>query len=130
MKIYEIPAVVAGASLLLGVAAVLSLGCTSANRALPVASVRSGCPSDKIKVIKQDGHDLVLEVCGQYEDWRWNALNGWEYDKPSPEQPLSPPMDGHAHGVPDDPGARQGGGDVRGQGLEDTVPDVTARDGS
>ncbi|MBW2454919.1 MAG: thrombospondin type 3 repeat-containing protein [Deltaproteobacteria bacterium] len=80
----------------------LAAGCVTPKRAFPVAALRSGCESSNIEVVKHDVHDLVLNVCGTYEDWRWHALNGWEYVGPSAEQPLAAPLDGDQDGVPDD----------------------------
>ncbi|MEQ9317919.1 MAG: hypothetical protein RIF41_02130, partial [Polyangiaceae bacterium] len=55
---------------------VLTTGCVSGTRAVPSASLRSGCKADAIEVVSQSGHDLVLDVCGTHESWRWHALNG------------------------------------------------------
>jgi hypothetical protein len=90
---------------LLTVAALLALtstACVSGKKAFPIASQRSGCASDKIEVVKQEGSEVTLNVCGTYEDWRWNALNGWEYVRAAGNQPLATPMDSDGDGVPDD----------------------------
>ena len=78
----------------------LATGCVSGKKAFSAASLRSGCKSKQIEVIKQDGHDLVLNVCGVYEDWNWHAFNGWQYVGPSANQPAPPDSDGD--GVNDD----------------------------
>ena len=80
----------------------LVTGCVSGTRAVPSASLRSGCEADAIEVVSQDGHDLVLDVCGTYESWRWHALNGWEYVGMASSQPLRGPVDADADGVPDE----------------------------
>jgi hypothetical protein len=80
----------------------LLTGCISGERAKPNAALRAGCEPDNIQVIDQDGHDLVLDVCGTHENWRWNALNGWEYVGMASTQPVSGPVDADADGVPDD----------------------------
>jgi Thrombospondin type 3 repeat len=79
----------------------LLTGCVSGQKALPTAAQRSGCEPEKIEVVDQDGHELVLNVCGTHENWRWNALNGWEYVSMAAEQPLRGPLDADADGVPD-----------------------------
>ena len=89
-------------------------GCVAGANAIPLATARSGCGQSAgggaaamlgvagggggVKVIKQDGHDVVLEVCGTYEKWKWHAWNGWEYVGPADEQPE--PEDGDGDGVP------------------------------
>lgn len=80
----------------------LLAGCVSGTRAVPSASLRSGCAADAIDVVSQDGHDLVLDVCGTHESWRWHALNGWEYVGMAGAQPVRGPIDVDADGVPDD----------------------------
>jgi hypothetical protein len=85
-----------------GMLLLLSAGCVSAKKAFPLAAHRSGCKPDRIEVVKQDGHDTTLNVCGVYEDWHWHALSGWEYVGPSSEQPLEQTMDRDMDGVPDD----------------------------
>ncbi len=87
---------------LVGCLLLAPLGCVSGGKAKAYAAVRSGCKADNIEMVRQDGHDLVLNVCGVYEDWRWHAFNGWEYLGPSAEQPLAGPMDADRDGVPDD----------------------------
>jgi outer membrane protein OmpA-like peptidoglycan-associated protein len=77
-------------------------GCVTADRAKPYAALRSSCPPDKIEVIEQNDSDAILDVCGVYEDWHWNAFNGWGYVGPSARQPVSGPVDGDGDGVPDD----------------------------
>ena len=74
----------------------LTTGCVSGTRAVPSASRRSGCKADAIEVVSQSGHDLVLDVCGTHESWRWHALNGWEYVGMASTQPLRAPR----HGTP------------------------------
>ncbi|MBI4702090.1 MAG: OmpA family protein [Deltaproteobacteria bacterium] len=86
---------------LLSVAALGAAACTTYQRAVPYASLRSGCPEDKIKLVRESGHDIVLDVCGVYEDWRWNAINGYEYVGRSAVQPVRPPADADRDGVPD-----------------------------
>jgi hypothetical protein len=66
----------------------LATGCIAGSKAKPAAAYRSGCPADKIQVVKQERHDLVLDVCGVHEDWRWHAFNGWEYVGPATTQPV------------------------------------------
>jgi len=76
-----------------------STGCVAGAKAIPNASFRSQyqggpkCEGKDIKVVRQDGHALVLDVCGTYEDWKWSALNGWLYVGPSAEQPVKAPVD-------------------------------------
>jgi hypothetical protein len=80
----------------------LGAGCVSGAKATPAAALRSGCEASKVEVVRQEGHDVVLNVCGVYEDWRWHPLNGWEYSGPSSEQPLRAPVDADFDGVPDE----------------------------
>src|SRR5690606_9926438 len=89
-------------SLVAGVATLLLAGCVSGKKAVSLASYRSGCSPAKIEVVKQDGHDVVLSVCGVHEDWRWQPLSGWEFVGTAAQQPTMEPMDGDADGVPDD----------------------------
>ena len=93
--------------------ATLAAGCVSGSKAKPAAALRSGCDASDIQIVSSDGHDVVLNVCGVHEDWRWHALNGWEYVGPAAEQPLreplpapplpiqAPPADTDHDGVPD-----------------------------
>jgi hypothetical protein len=81
---------------------VMTASCVSPKKAFPAAALRSGCKPDAIEVVKHDGKNVVLSVCGVYEDWKWHPLAGWEYVGPSSEQPLKQTMDGDADGVPDD----------------------------
>ena len=80
----------------------LVTGCVSGTKAVPSAALRSGCEADAIEVVSQDGHDLVLDVCGTHESWRWHALNGWEYVGMASSQPVRGTLDADADGVPDD----------------------------
>jgi len=79
----------------------LQAGCTTAKKAVPYASLRSGCDEDNIEVVRQNGHDAVLNVCGTHEDWRWHPVNGFEYVGLSAEQPARPPADSDNDGVMD-----------------------------
>ena len=74
--------------------------CVSTTKAQQYAAYRSGC--DTVEEVRQDGHNCVLNVCGVYEDWAWNGVDGWLYDGPSAEQPLVASVDADADGVPDD----------------------------
>ncbi|MBM4359838.1 MAG: OmpA family protein, partial [Deltaproteobacteria bacterium] len=70
------------------------------------ASFRSGvagrkCEGKDIKVVHQDGHELVLDVCGLHEDWKWSALNGWQYVGPSANQPDQAKVDTDGDGIVD-----------------------------
>lgn len=76
--------------------------CVTADRAKPYAAMRSSCPPDQIEIIEQNDSDAILDVCGVYEDWRWNAFNGWGYVGPSARQPVTEPVDQDGDGVPDD----------------------------
>lgn len=82
-------------ALTLGVAA---MGCVSGTKAVGIAAFRSGCDAKKVKVVQQEGHNLVLDVCGTQEDWRFSALDGWQYIGPSSEQPDAD-KDGIADGL-------------------------------
>ncbi|MBW2523302.1 MAG: thrombospondin type 3 repeat-containing protein [Deltaproteobacteria bacterium] len=114
-----------GGALLL--ATLATTGCVTAKRAIPAATLRSGCGSEaetvpiavrhkvgfkesdeedssqKVEVVSQDGHDAILNVCGVHEKWHWSPLDGWEYVSPAATQP--PPAadkaDGDGDGVPD-----------------------------
>ena len=90
------------ASVLGGLLVLATAGCVSGTKAFPIAAHRSGCKADKIELVKQEGKDVVLSVCGVYEDWRWHPLAGWQYVGPSATQPLKQTMDKDADGVPDD----------------------------
>jgi len=81
----------------------LVAGCHGPVRAQTYAAYRSGCEPDEVKVVEQDDHDLILDVCGVYEDWKWNALDGWIYDGPSATQPNRAPLvvDSDGDGIPD-----------------------------
>jgi hypothetical protein len=85
--------------------ALATSACVSGKKAFPIAAQHSGCKSDRIEVVRQDGHDLVLNVCGTHEDWHWHPLNGWEYVGRAAEQPTPPPppmpVDRDVDGVPD-----------------------------
>jgi len=74
--------------------------CVSTTKAQQYAAYRSGC--DTVAEVRQDGHDCILNVCGVYEDWAWNGVDGWLYEGPSSEQPLIASVDADADGVPDD----------------------------
>ncbi|MEM6788149.1 MAG: OmpA family protein [Myxococcota bacterium] len=78
-------------------------GCHGPNRAKTYAAYRSGCAPDEVEVVEQDDHDLILDVCGVYEDWKWNALDGWVYEGPSAKQPQKAPVvvDTDGDGIPD-----------------------------
>ncbi|MEZ4446059.1 MAG: OmpA family protein [Polyangiaceae bacterium] len=77
-------------------------GCVSAERAKPYAALRAGCKPDGVEIVSEEGHDAVLDVCGVHEDWRWHAVNGWEYVGPNANQPVSGPVDTDGDGIPDD----------------------------
>ncbi|MCC6527806.1 MAG: OmpA family protein [Polyangiaceae bacterium] len=79
--------------------AVAATGCVSGNKAKPRAASRSGCETKNISVVKQDGHDLVLDVCGTHEKWGWYALGGWMYDGPAGVQPAAAPKDDDGDGI-------------------------------
>lgn len=81
----------------------LLAGCHGPARAQTYAAYRSGCKPDKVMVVEHEGNDLVLDVCGVYEDWKWNALDGWLYDGPSAIQPNRAPVvtDADGDGIPD-----------------------------
>jgi hypothetical protein len=85
---------------LMAAALLVGAGCSSATKAFPAASLRSGCNAGKIKVVQQDGSSVTLDVCGVHEDWKFHAWNGWEYVGASANQPLPPqPVDADADGV-------------------------------
>lgn len=81
----------------------LAVGCHGPVRAQTYAAYRSGCDAEDVKVVEQDGHDLTLDVCGVYEDWEWNVLDGWIYAGPSANQPNRAPIvvDTDGDGIPD-----------------------------
>jgi len=81
----------------------LAAGCHGPARAQTYAAYRSGCEPDQVEVVEQDGHDLILDVCGVYEDWKWNVVDGWLYDGPSANQPNRAPVvvDSDGDGIPD-----------------------------
>jgi len=74
--------------------------CVNTAKAQQYAAFRSGC--DDVKEVSQDGHKCVLNVCGVYEDWAWNGIDGWLYVGPSAQQPQFVSVDADADGVPDD----------------------------
>jgi len=127
MKLYRLVpgfTTVGGALLL---TALVSTGCVTGKRAIAAAALRSGCGSEaekvsqavrhkvpfsesgdedssqKIEVVRQDGHDVILDVCGVHELWRWSPLDGWEYVGPAAQQPQAPAgkADGDGDGVQD-----------------------------
>jgi hypothetical protein len=89
-------------ALWLGVALISLAGCASPKKAFPAAALRSGCDAAKIKVVKEEGSDAVLDVCGVHENWHYHGFNGWEYTGPSPTQPVITAVDVDRDGVPDD----------------------------
>ncbi len=83
-----------------------STGCIAGSKAVGLASFRSGlegrkCEGKDIKVVEQHHHDLVLDVCGVHEDWKWSALNGWQYVGLSANQPPKATTDSDADGIAD-----------------------------
>jgi OOP family OmpA-OmpF porin len=80
---------------------VLVTGCVSTGKAITYANVMSRCPSNQVKEVRQDRHDAVLDVCGVYEDWHWDGLNGWLYVGPSAEQPNQVQADADSDGIAD-----------------------------
>ena len=80
---------------------VMAFGCVSAQKALPLASSRAGCARTDIEVVRQDGHDVVLRVCGRLENWKWNALGGWEFAGEASSPKVSRAPDGDGDGIED-----------------------------
>ncbi|MEM9691234.1 MAG: hypothetical protein AAGA56_01695 [Myxococcota bacterium] len=65
-------------------------GCVSGRKAIPSAAYRTtSCDAKKIEVVEQDGHDVVLDVCGKRERWHWNAFNGWAFAEEVPKTQAS-----------------------------------------
>jgi len=89
----------------LALVSVLSVGCYSGKKAVSIAANRSGCEKDNVEVVRQDGNNVVLNVCGTHEDWKFNPLNGWVYVAPSVDQPA----------------IAQGSGDADEDGVTDSV---------
>lgn len=73
--------------LFLGLAGLSMTACASVSKAVPYASYRSGCDAENIHVVEEAGHDAVLDVCGQREQWSWNGADGWTYQGPATVKP-------------------------------------------
>ncbi|MEM9695417.1 MAG: OmpA family protein [Myxococcota bacterium] len=79
-------------------------GCPGPGRAKTYAAYRSKCKPDKIKVVEKDDYELVLDVCGVYEDWEWHGFDGWQYVGLSASQPVkteAPVADADGDTIPD-----------------------------
>jgi outer membrane protein OmpA-like peptidoglycan-associated protein len=67
------------------------VGCQGPGRAKMLAAAKSGCDAEAIQVVHHDNTDLVLDVCGVHEQWKWHAVEGWEYRGPAASQPAAVP---------------------------------------